>query len=50
MILIFLIHTVWSEANHYKIQHESKELDKVTTLLESFSNGGSEFEVKILFL
>ena len=47
MILIFLIHAVWSESNHYKIQHESKELDKVTTLLESFSNGGSEFEVKI---
>ena len=46
----FLLQLVLADLNTHKIQHESKELAKVTSLLDSLENDGEEFVASIFLL
>ena len=46
----FLLQLVLADLNTHKIQHESKELAKVTSLLDSLENDGVEFVASIVLL
>ena len=45
----FLLQLVLADLNTHKIQHESKELAKVTSLLDSLESDGVEFVASIDF-
>lgn len=46
----FFLQLVLADLNTHKIQHESKELAKVTSLLDSLENDGVEFVASIVFI